>query len=165
MLPIIHRILLQDLLTPDATQLTREFVIDLARKVCGESSGEVHIFVVAYNDDEAAPIEIATVELNCSPAGVWWLQYVSHPAQSHGLTGSIIPCSEDFAAFVCARSLSEHPLLQIPVCAQTLESEGLGPLASLNLRLANPVPLVPTMCDLVQLMSHAGMVAPRKYRC
>lgn len=165
MLPIIHRILLQDLLAPDATQLTREFVIDLARKVRGESSGEVHIFVVAYNEDDEGPVEIAIVELNCSPAGIWRLQYVSHPAQSHDLTGAIIPRSEDFSAFVCARGLSEHPLLQTPICAQTLESEGLGPLASLNLRLANPVPLVPTMCDLAQLMSHVGMVAPRKYRC
>lgn len=149
---IIHRIHLDDLAKPSVTRLTREGAIALAHEVSGGIAAEVQILVVFDNKDDEEPIEVATIELNSLPDGTWWLQYVSHPEQSFQLTARIKPCIVDFASYIQHRNARGCTQPITPICAQLLHDEGLGPLASLDLRLHRPAPLVPSMDDLAQLM-------------
>lgn len=152
MLPTILRIPITRLVVPDAKLWTRESVIDLVRHAIREPASEVRIDVTIHSDDDGPAIELATIELNSAPDGSWWLQYVSHPAQSCGLTASIIPTVTDFAAFSYARKLMRLQHALTPIYAQDLEDEGLGPLAALDLRLCNPAPVVPSKANLDQLL-------------
>lgn len=147
------RIPLEQLSAVAELPLTRERVFNLARSARGDAAGEVHIVVTVDLEDGPA-IEVATVEVNTAPDGDWWLQYVSHPSQSWGLTALIAPCYSDYFAFLQLREALSlpYPLLP-PFCAQDLEDEGLGPLAILNLRPRNPAPVVPTTADLNQLVA------------
>lgn len=152
---IIHRISQKQLVTTGASPLTRESVIGIARRINDGLAGVVRIIVTAdYDDDElGGDIEIATIELIAARNGDWSLQYVSHPLQSAGLTKAISPCSSDFFAFIQMHKMIGLPQMLTPLCARELVDEGLGPLASLNLRTGNSAPLVPSMADLAQLMA------------
>lgn len=156
MQPAILHIPLARLLASDAYPLTRDRVIRLARGTLKEATREVHLVVTVDQDvDGGLPIELANVELNIAPDGEWCLQYVSHPAQSCGLTALIAPCSSDFVAFLQVREDAQLPHPLTPLCAQDLEDEGLGPLAMLNLRPGNPRPVVPSKADLAQVVALA----------
>lgn len=149
----IHRIPQTQVAAPGAPPLTRDSVISIARCSGGEPSNEVRIVVVIDCDDEepAAGIEVASVELRLTPDGDWHLQYISHPLQSGGLTAAITPCKCDFTAYIEMRQKINSSCVLAPLCAEALEDEGLGPLASFNLRPDNPAPLVPSKMDLVLL--------------
>lgn len=114
MQPTILSIPLAHLLASDAPLLTRGRVFHLARCTREGAAREVHIVVTVDHEDDGLPIELATVELNTAPDGEWWLQYVSHPAQSCGLTALIEPCSSDFVAFLqgCAATAFADPTLR-----------------------------------------------------
>lgn len=117
--------------------------------------------VTTDHEDEGLPIEIATVELNSALNGNWYLQYVSHPGQSSGLTTSIAPSTDDFVAYLRMRRLVGLPRTLNPICAQDLDDEGLGPLAMLDLRCGSPVPVVPSKAGLRQLVALANLDSPR----
>lgn len=151
MQPTIHRIPMAQLAGPDAQPLTRGSVIDLVRRTVNKPAREVRIEVTVDHDDGGPAIVLATIELNSAPDGNWWLQFVSHPAQSCGLTASIAPCTSDFVAFTRARKMMRLPHALTFVCAPELEDEGLGPLAVLNLRLRNPAPVLPSKANIDQL--------------
>ena len=55
------------------------------------------------------PLKSRPVELNSAPDGSWRLQYVSHPAQSGGLTASIALCTSDFVTFIQMRKVMRLP--------------------------------------------------------
>lgn len=157
MQPTILRIPLAHLVASGAHPLTREGVIDLSRCTNEGMAREVYIVVTVGHEDDGLAIEIATVELNSAPDGGWRLQYVSHPAQSGGLTASIVPCASDFVAFIRVHEMMRMPRALTPLCAQELEDKGLGPLAALNLRCGNSAPVVPSKAALDKLVALAEM--------
>lgn len=165
MQPIILRIPIAHLGALDARPLTRERVIGIAHRLSVEAPREVHIVLTVEHDDDWPAIEIASVELNSTPDGGWRLQYVSHPAQSSGLTASIHPCTSDFVAFLQARQTTQMPQTLTPLCADELDDEGLGPLAALNLRLENPAPVVPSQTDLDLLLALSRLAPCSQRRC
>lgn len=160
MQPAILHIPLARLLASDAYPLTRDRVFRLARGTVEGAAREVHLVVTVDHEDEGLPIELVNVELKIAPNGEWCLQYVSHPAQSCGLTALIAPCSSDFVAFLQVREDAQLPHPLTTLCAQDLEDEGLGPLAMLNLRPGNPAPVVPSTSDLNQLVALAERMPP-----
>jgi hypothetical protein len=157
MQPIILRVPLTHLVAIDAHPLTRESVIALARRACKGDACEVHIVVTVDHEDDGLAIEVATVELNSAPDGNWRLQYVSHPAQSGGLTAAIAPSTSDLVAFIQVREVMRLPHILTSLCAADLEDEGLGPLAALNLRFGNLAPVVPSRPNLDQLVALADI--------
>lgn len=157
MLPITLQVPLMHLESIGVLPMTRDSVIEFARRTIMGPAREVHIAVTADHEYDGLVIELATVELNAAPDGCWRLQYVSHPAQSSGLTKSISPCESDIDSFIQAREIMRPPQALIPFCAEELEAEGLGPLAVLSLRLDNPAPVVPTRADLDRLVALANL--------
>lgn len=107
--------------------LTRTSAIDLARHASGEAPREVHLVVTVDHEDDGIPLELATVELNSAPGGGWRLQYVSHSAQSLGLTAQVAPDASDFEAFIQVRKNAGLLCDFAPCTAQEMEDEGLGP--------------------------------------
>lgn len=151
-----HRILLTELKTDNVLPLNRDRVIDIATRITQNSVAEIRIVVVENYDEEdsESAVELAAIELNSTPDGKWRLQYVSHPLQSNGLTAAIVPSESDFAAFVRMRDKIMNVPLLTPHSAAELEEEDLGPLASLNLRLDNGAPLVPSKVHVSQLITY-----------
>ena len=151
----IYRVPLTELINNDVLPLTREGVILIARRIAQNVTSEIRMVVTTDHEkgNSDAEIELATIELNSAPDGKWWIQYVSHPLCSGGLTAAISPSETDFASFVQMRATVEAPTLLTPLCAEEMEGENLGPLASLNLRLHNPAPLVPSKAHLSQFIA------------
>jgi hypothetical protein len=141
----VYRIPLTKLINDAALPLTRDGVISIVSRII-QDVDEIRIVVTTNYEEKNsdAEIEIATIELNAAPDGKWWLQYISHPLYSGGLTAAIFPSEDDSTGFVQMRKTVEAPRLLTPLCAEEMERENLGPLASLNLRLHNPAPLVPS---------------------
>jgi|GEM_PF-5041910 len=160
MRPTILHIPLARLLASDSLPLTRESVIDIVREIPNETTREVYIVVTIDHEDDGLPIEVATVELTSELDGNWRLQYVSHPAQSRGLTASIAPLADDLVDYLRVHRLSRLPRTLSPLCAQDLADEGLGPLAMLDLRCGNHAPVVPSKSDLAQLVALASLKPP-----
>lgn len=161
MLPTILRIPLAHLLASGSLPLTRESVIAIARDASSGIARQVYVVVTIDHEDDGLPIEIATIELNSALNGNWYLQYVSHPGQSSGLTTSIAPSTDDLVAYLHMRQLAGLPRALNPLCAQDLDGEELGPLAMLNLRCGSPVPVVPSKADLRQLVALVSLESTR----
>jgi hypothetical protein len=138
--------------------LTRKAVVDFASSLSEDMANDVRIVVTTDDQDDELGLafELATVELGCSLEGEWVLQYVSHPAQSSHLTEAVAPVAKDFESYVrLSQSIGWTQTIE-PVCADDLEKEGLGPLAVLDLRPENPVPLVPLRADITFLQVPSG---------
>lgn len=157
MQPTILCIPLAHFVATGATPLTRDSVIDLARRCCDGPAREIHIMVTV--DHDGGDIEVATIELRSASDGSWRLQYVSHPAQCGGLTVLIAPTTSDFVSFLQSRELLRQPYAVSALSAQELQDEGLGPLAILNLRVGHLAPVLPTRADLAQFRAMAD-IAP-----
>lgn len=142
----IFRFTLSQLEHMNALPLTRDGAISVARTVARETDVEFRLIVTVdcEGNDGNAGIEIATIELNRAPTGDWALQYVSHPRESDGLTQMVYPVPSDFSAYVQRRKRRGLFGALIVLSATHLEQEGLGPLASLNLRTDCCAPVVPS---------------------
>lgn len=153
----IFRFTLSQLEHMNALPLTRDGAISVARCFAREPDVEFRLIVTVdcERNDGNADIEIATIELNRAPTGDWALQYISHPLQSDGLTGMVYPIRRDFSAYVQRRKKQGLSGASIVVSATQLEREGLGPLASLNLRTGCSAPVVPSEAYVSLLVASA----------
>lgn len=142
----IFRVPLSKLIQMSASPLTRDNIISVARNFACEQVVELRLIVTVdcVAGDPNADIEIATIELIRAPTGEWALQYISHPRESDGLTQMVLPVASDFSAYVQRRKRRGLSGALIVLSATQLELEGLGPLASLNLRTHCCAPVVPS---------------------
>ena len=149
--PTILRIPLAHLVATGTVPLTRDSVIDLARRNCVGPARDIHIMVTI--DHDGGDIDVAIIELSLASDGSWRLQYVSHPEQCGGLTLLIAPTTSDFTSFIQRHELQRPPCAASALSAQELQDDGLGPLAILNLRGGHQAPVLPTKADLAQFMA------------
>lgn len=127
--------------------LTRATLLELADRFAGRDQTEVHIRVtdlVQFPDEEPFRTTVARVELRRVPGQPWFLQYVSHPSESMGLTAGVHPLMEDYTAYVRARHELKLPPARFVHCAQELEEDGCRPCGALNLNPTDGTPLVAT---------------------
>lgn len=130
---------------------TRATLTSLAQARYPGARTSLQISAIVDECYEGCSIELATVELKLCEEGGCTLQYVSHPSQSHDLTGSIHVLTTDLMAYADALTLNAADTAPEVIAASWMQAEGLGPLALLDLRLTTRVPIVPTEADAVAL--------------
>ncbi|WP_347555635.1 hypothetical protein [Robbsia sp. KACC 23696] len=150
---LTFQISLCDRTASNAFPLTRARVIELVKQNVPEPLGIVRVVVTTKALDDEFDTELASVELVADSHRAWQLQYVSHPEQSNGLTAGALPCEGDFASYAHAYVSRETNRAFTGFIATTLQAEGLGPIAVLDLRRDNAIPVVPDEDDVRQLVS------------
>ena len=112
---------------------------------------EMHVTVCADYVCEDGKIELTTIEIRRLRRNDWVLQYLSEPASATGITRRIIPNDADFLAYLPNRRVNAQQPLR-PFSAEALNTDGLGPVDRLNLRLD---PLLPRNVDLARFKALA----------
>lgn len=136
--------------------MTRASLIGLAQELSASDEIALRLAVTSRHLEDGHDIVHAEIELRMGSTGHWCLTYVSHPSSCGGLTEGILLAQRDLEEFADARNRAfVEPV--VPICADDLEEEGLGPLAMLNLRPENRFPLVPSISDRQQLLSLLDM--------